>query len=121
VLQQADIRAGIAGFQNANRRPNIDPVCRFVIGAEMVILRVARRDAEENIVSRKELDIAAHTELLRSSGKAEQPGASIDLGKVFTRVCSRNGHGARAVRIQRLTNACSAPGQGRRGPREESL
>src|SRR6476646_3520931 len=38
VLQQADIRAGIAGFQDANSRSHIDPVCRLVTSTEAVIL-----------------------------------------------------------------------------------
>ena len=121
VLQHADVGAGIARFQDADRRSNIDPVRRLVTGAEAVILRVARRDAEENIVSGKELDIAAGAELVCACGKADQPGASVDLGKVFTSVSASTATVHVPSGFSGCTDACSAVGQGRCGTREESL
>ena len=121
MLQHADVTAGVTCFQDANCRPYIDPVCRLVTGAEAVILRVARSNAEEDIVSRKELDITAQAELVCASGKAEQPCMTVDLGKVFASVGGLNSDGACPVRIQWHTDACSAVGQGRCGTREESL
>src|SRR5438270_5675693 len=82
---------------------------------------MAWSDAEEHIVSGKEFDIGACAELICASGKAEQSGMTVDLGKIFTYIRRGNSYGACAVRIQWLTDACSAPGQGRRGSREESL
>src|SRR5207302_491981 len=105
----------------ADRRSNVDPVRRLVTGTEAIILRVPRRDAEKNIVSGKELDIAAGAELVCACGKADQPGASVDLGKVLAHVRRGNSHGACAIRIQRHAYACSAMCQGGCGTREESL
>src|SRR6476619_4067957 len=85
---------------------------------------MARRDAEENIVSGKELDIAACAELVCASSKADQSGTSVDLSKVFTGIGSLNSDGACAIRIQRMGNGRSASAtvrEGRCGSRIESL
>src|SRR5579859_6405346 len=123
--QAADIEAGVARLHDANSRSKGGPVQRLVIGAEAVILRVARRDAEERVVRGEEFGIGADAELVsRTRGKTNQPGVAVDLHKIRAGVSSGNNHGAGAVRIQRMGHSGSARaavGQGRSGAGEESL
>src|SRR5579864_981640 len=123
--QAPDIEAGVARFQDADRRAKAGPIGRLVVGADAVILRVARGDAEKSIVGGEEFGVRAHAELAGGArGEADQSGMTIDLNKILTHVGSINLHGAGAVRIKRMghgRSACATVGQGRSGTGEESL
>src|SRR5689334_22042501 len=125
MAESADIEAGVARLQDSDSRPKGGPVHRLIVGANAIVLRVARRDAEKGVVGGEELGIRAHAELVTGTrGKTNQPGVTVDLQKIVTRVGSCNKRGAGAVRIQRMgrsRSARAAVGQSGGGTGEESL